>query len=947
MKQMNLQKIMVILLLLSLALPFIPASFAVDSALASSNDFIDNDLNTLYTDLPSYPDYQNASTVTVFGPDAFAVSLDQGKYPLAGASRYGNGRIIAAGAENYFNPAASIGTTDGKITRNLVLWLTEDKAPNPTTGNTNRYSDALQGTQKLKLITKNKLTISTAQPIEQVVVSSWTSQALDPLVYPVAFVSPKNVSQAEAEALNTYVKNGGSIIVAYKGWVMEGYPTDAIRAQAQDPQNVKVTDYPVQWLLNQAGLGINGDSKSINDPNPKPTLDKIDRVNLSNLIDELKQVEDNSKTFMDFAIEGEKAPQDVWSRINSSVSQGWKSIVPNCPYLASFKRDSDHVMSSVNLPLDRLQKPYTSSLIEFRVTTASMGETGVTFADADVFPGKVDSTTPRVDKTIAVNMEYANYDFLRMSCPPGHWVSTGTYAPAGSEITIDVPLDEPDLSVQIGAHTDDLTGTKITKWDRLPKVVVKKGLKPGLNRISSPYGGLVYIIPNKSKPGRVVNVTIGGVIEAPYFVLGKTSEQEWKDVIRNNPAPWAELESHHIILTIPSDDIRSLDNPQDLMEKWDEIYGLYENLVGLAPDKPLPHTSIDWPYRYVADKQISAGWMHSGYPIMLYQGSTSKSLVNLNDIQHNGWGFWHELGHNFQMSAWTWGDNVEVTNNLHSLHVQEYYGNESRLKSIYSQAAQYVVNPDPNKDFESISDLFVRLDMFAQLKYAYGWDFYTKLHTAYREMDKSSLPADTQQKKDLFVITTSQIAGENLLEFFDHWGFKYSSKARDSVLALNLPKPAWPIWNLTADIDKPQTIPQFQMSATATSEELVSANNAASMVLDGNTSTIWHTKWNLSNPLPQSVTLKLNGTYVVNSISYLPRQSGTSGNITDYSVFVSNDGTNFTQVATGKWANDKIEKKAEFPATPAAYVKLVANQGVGGWASAAEMNVYYSLAAMQ
>ncbi|MFC5449978.1 M60 family metallopeptidase [Paenibacillus aestuarii] len=817
------------------------------SVAAEASVSVNDDLNLLYTGLPSYPEYSTASTITIFGADAFAVSLDQGNSPLVGASRYGKGRVIAAGTGDYFNLTASTDTTEGKVTKNMLLWLTEDKSPNPATGATNHYSNALTGTDRLQLITKNDVSRGGALPIDQTVVSSWTNQLLDPLIYPIAYVDPRNVSNAEAIALEAYVKNGGSVIVTEKGWIMADYPSDAIRSQSKDPQNVKITDYPVQWLLNQAGLAINYDWLCTNGTNPKPSLDQVTRVNLSYLTDALKQVEENTKTFMDYAIAGENAPQDVWERINSSVIQGWKSIVSKNVYLSGVKSDIDVVMSTLALPLDRLQKPYTSVLVQYRSAVSSLDEAGVKYAGADVFPGKVDDTTPRVTKTIAVNMAYADTSYLRMASSPGHWVSTGSYAPPGGEITVEVPADEPDLIVQIGAHSDDLTSewAKITKWDRLPSVVLKKKLNPGLNRINSPYGGLVYIIPAKSKAGRTVSVTIGGVVQAPYYVLGQTSEQAWKDTIRNYPAPWAELQSNHIMLTVPSDDIRMLDNPQQLMAKWDEIYGLYENMAGLAPNKPLPNKGMDnWPFRYFGDKQITNGWMQTGCPIMLYQGETetSKMLVNLDDIQHNGWGFWTELGHDFQMSAWTWSDNWEVTNNLHSLHVEEYYGNASRLKDSFPQAAQFVANTDPNKNFDSIDDPFVKLVMFAQLKYAYGWDFYAKLHTAYREMDQSSLPTDDQQKRNKFVLTASRIAGENLLEFFDGWGLKYSSNARDVVTALGLPKPANPIWYLTADIDKPQTIPQFQMSATATSEELVSENNAASMVLDGNPSTIGHTK---------------------------------------------------------------------------------------------------------
>ncbi|UVI32000.1 discoidin domain-containing protein [Paenibacillus spongiae] len=135
-------------------------------------------------------------------------------------------------------------------------------------------------------------------------------------------------------------------------------------------------------------------------------------------------------------------------------------------------------------------------------------------------------------------------------------------------------------------------------------------------------------------------------------------------------------------------------------------------------------------------------------------------------------------------------------------------------------------------------------------------------------------------------------------------------------------------------------IPQSQMTAAATSQETIGGNHAASMAIDGNPQTIWQTKWDKSDVLPQSITLNLGGTYNINKVTYLPRQSGSDGTITGYNVYASTDGVTFTKVATGHWANDISQKNATFTPTKASYVKLEATAGVNGYASAAEINVY-------
>ncbi len=135
------------------------------------------------------------------------------------------------------------------------------------------------------------------------------------------------------------------------------------------------------------------------------------------------------------------------------------------------------------------------------------------------------------------------------------------------------------------------------------------------------------------------------------------------------------------------------------------------------------------------------------------------------------------------------------------------------------------------------------------------------------------------------------------------------------------------------------TIPKSQMKATATSEETNSGNDRASNAIDGNTQTMWHTKWDKSDVLPQSITLNLGGSYPISQVAYLPRQSGPNGIITGYNVFVSADGVTFTKVASGNWVGDNAVKYATFASIDAAYVKLEATAGVNGWASAAEINV--------
>ena len=88
---------------------------------------------------------------------------------------------------------------------------------------------------------------------------------------------------------------------------------------------------------------------------------------------------------------------------------------------------------------------------------------------------------------------------------------------------------------------------------------------------------------------------------------------------------------------------------------------------------------------------------------------------------------------------------------------------------------------------------------------------------------------------------------------------------------------------------------------------------------------------------PQTVTVDLGAKYTnLEILGYLPRQdySGSThvmtGNITSYTISVSSDNSNFTQVDSGTWAGDSSLKIAEWsPAVAGRYVRLKAVSTVG------------------
>lgn len=448
-----------------------------------------------------------------------------------------------------------------------------------------------------------------------------------------------------------------------------------------------------------------------------------------------------------------------------------------------------------------------------------------------IFPGDVkENEKPVQNVNVNIDMNYKNLDFLKIAYAPGASTgilrSTNFYVPAGQTITIEVPNEVGNLDVQIGCHSDKLIFSNPYDLKRKPFIALRKTLKPGVNKISSKFGGLLYFIPTQSV-NKDCTLKVSGVLNAPRFVIGKTSLEEWKKMINGASVPFGEVENDNIIISLPTENLKKINNPTEGLNRWNEILNHYNKLTGLpytleGNKDSIPNgfkSVFDRQFRYVSDTQISAGLMHAGYPMMMPmlikwgKGTRNYPELSMDSTflsSSTGWGFWHEVGHEFQQNPWKWAEIVESTNNLFCLYMLDYYGLPCRLSEVdakkgkteYEKGIEFATKDDASKNFndDSQTDPLTRLVMFRQLQLAYGWDFYTKLYTETRNNDTSNtvytLPNAQENRINYFVLNTCKISGNNLLEFFDHWGLKYSKETENTINNLNLPKPKEEIWLL-------------------------------------------------------------------------------------------------------------------------------------------------------
>lgn len=429
------------------------------------------------------------------------------------------------------------------------------------------------------------------------------------------------------------------------------------------------------------------------------------------------------------------------------------------------------------------------------------------------WPGLVGDSEKRL-KNFAVKIDGAYrpmHTSSRFSLT-GHrpWFSTGLYAPPCEIICVTKPasLQGKKVLCRIGASGSVLR-EKNKPWKRLPKTYEVKELKDGdTTCLYNINGGNIYIIPEE--PFAVPETfIISGAVKSPDFVLGKTRPAAWKREIASTTVPFAEIGCERVIWSMSTKILKTLKRPKTLMKFYDEtLVTDFNAFHGLSDTASLwLHRSPEFPSRCVQDIQIHAGAAYASYPSMFGGERYAKRAVNMESMQNEGesWGFYHEVGHTYQVACWKWGVLGEVSNNFHALYAGNRLRNtwgESRTAKWQGFIDQLQKIEQAQRNFDTDLSHDSRLIPFCQLAQQYGWRLYAYLSKCARELPDeiaAVVTSSNDSRRDFFCKRVCEYANADLRPFFDFWGIKYSSLAAADMATL--PKyqgeKFWEKWDVT------------------------------------------------------------------------------------------------------------------------------------------------------
>lgn len=561
--------------------------------------------------------------------------------------------------------------------------------------------------------------------------------------------------EEDVEPVLAFVRAGGGIIGAGLGWGFMYFNPDACFAEAYIENKVFGT-----IGIFMGDIGVNrwesGDFPALAGEDELLYGTRVDdalRMAISNSFDSIEVKRQAAKTLSCFL---GALPSDVRPKLHSILDKLLSR--PEAKQLPSPDEALDYNHLLARLAVIVRKNAWLA---------APLGKHGVDPA-AEVYPGLVRPGAVSTSRVIEV------------SCSVPRWHSTGLFAPAGKAISVRLArgVETMGLKLRIGTTADNLSFA--SEWRRAPLVSMEYPLRERSLEVSSPFGGLIYVVVPENNAGigsAKAKLRIKGAVAAPHFKLGRDNPAEFRRACRISGAPQGEIEGEHFIITAETLALEKVEDPEWIARYWDRVLELNRDLAQWKERR--------YPERICSDVQLTGGWMHSGYPLMTHiredhvDWTLDRRALEIGDT----WGVFHEIGHSHQNPAWTPYGMGEVTVNLFTCYALENMVQadvrEERFPCSTVKSEERLCNwVAGGKDFSELQrDYFLALDMYLRIKEAYGWDSFKKTFARYFEPDFVQL-RDDSEKWDIFARTISEVTGRDIAAALAEWSVPLSEETR-------------------------------------------------------------------------------------------------------------------------------------------------------------------------
>jgi len=678
-----------------------------------------------------------------YGPQAYDIAYYQGRVsegPMIAAASWGAGRVLAMPDHQMLN-MDSYGDISGAFYRNGLAWLAQsDGLDIGIVTSSQGVADWLSSQGYTDITVANDPDLPAALEEADVFIPPWLGTSL---------------SVEKEGSIGQFIRAGGGLFIADYGvgyiWWW-GLP---------------VYNAPGNRLLREAGIGFTA-------------AHRWDTETLSVIPASTAQLD--AEALLAILASSPLAIEEIAQQATALFSGIYVSLQPNdalaVRLVEAFGAAAEHIIPSPSGPVSDTSEKALLHMELAQLEATPLDEVQK-HRSVDLVFGAVPDDAQRLTSTLSIDPAITR------------WHSTGLYLPPGELVEVRVPEEVVNLGfrVQVSGHTDDLG--HLDTWLRMPRVSRSFPLDASGIQVASPFGGALYVDVG-TEPVRAPSfeITFEGVVQAPFFVLGKTTDEAWLNEIRKRPAPYAELVAPNLSISLPSHFIRDLEGLNDLMNFWNGAVALQDQ-VGMHGHL---RTNAE---RFNVDVQIRQGWLHSGYPI---QGpvAAANELVDFQGLLERGsWGWFHELGHEaqrrpdkswgYRSNPYTFEGSVEVTVNIFTSYVFDQNNIVARgghwdWTGSRVEVMRQALNGLQGDSSYAAENVGVKLAMFLQLRDSWGWEAFERLFQGYHDTLPAELPADDAEKQDQFLIRFSAVVGHDLSRFLgDTWGLVFSREAANSV----------------------------------------------------------------------------------------------------------------------------------------------------------------------